>query len=308
MPSHRLGREKGELRARLLEMPERRASAAASSRGRASKAKLILRVQPARGKLLEEQKDGKKRMRQAGKVENRRIDLNCCPEEGRRLRRVLGGALSEGSDLRIGTSTKRRSIFWRYASRTTRNQHLCRIQDRECRGNNRDVNSALDLPGHIRHSRIAKFGRIMSSRVAVGIDLSGSSGTATGDCRYRAENEISAARADPVSLRVRLREAGIVSPNGADGGGIYPGPTVGAVDRDLARDVRLHGPVAAGGGRRRRGRIISKRDDRDQAVAQIRPGVRRNRCLSFGPERMGCCVADGYRRAGGNLIHFGARQ
>jgi len=45
-------------------------------------------------------------MRQAGKVESRQIDLNCCPEEGRRLRRVLGGALSEGSDLRIGTSTK----------------------------------------------------------------------------------------------------------------------------------------------------------------------------------------------------------
>src|SRR6516164_9759086 len=113
----------------------------------------------------------------------------------------------------------------------------------------------------------------MSSRLAVDIDLSGSSGTATGDCRYRAENEISAARADPVSLRARLREAGIVSPSSAGGGGIYPGPTVGAVDRDLARDVRLDEPVAPGGGRRRRGRIISKRDGRDQAVAQIRPGV-----------------------------------
>ena len=147
----------------------------------------------------------------------------------------------------------------------------------------------------------------MSSRLAVGIDLSGSSGTATGDCRYRAENEISAARADPVSLRARLREAGIVSPNRADGGGIYPGPTVGAVDRDLARDVGLDEPTAAGGGRCPRGRIISKRDVGDEAVARIRSGVRRNRCLSFSPERMGCCVADGYRRAGSNLIHFAVR-
>ena len=53
-------------------------------------------------------------------------------------------------------------------------------------------------------------------------------------------------------------------------------------------------------------RIVTPRQAKTEVRSFIGEGEASG--ILFGPERMGCCVADGHRRAGGNLIHFGARQ